>query len=281
MSANALAVDPARLKSGKHAGSNLLPNVGKLWFLVAVAGQWTFVFYISRFYGASALAGDPAIWNRKEHLKGYVPGDDAGNVAFAAHVLLAAVLTVAGTMQLMPWLRARLPVLHRWTGRLFLLTASIASVTGLYMAWVRGAHAGALPDFAISLDAVLILVFGAVTLGFARARDFDRHRRWAMRTFMAVNGVWFLRVAIVPSMIVNKLLGGPKQDLDGPIYAFWAFGCYLVPLAALELYQFARDRFGRTGQGWVAGAVLFGTAFMAVGIVMAWLFMWRPFLAKV
>jgi len=281
MSTEALAVISAPPRSDQGPASSLLTNVGKLWFLVAVAGQWTFVFYISRFYGASALAGDPAIWNRKEHLKGYVPGDNAGNVAFAAHVLLAAVLTVAGTMQLMPWLRARLPVLHRWTGRLFLLTASIASLTGLYMAWIRGAHAGALADFAISLDAVLILLFAAVTLGFARARDFDRHRRWAMRTFMVVNGVWFLRVAIVPSMLANKLLGGAKQDLDGPIYGFWAFGCYLVPLAVLELYQLAKDRFGPAGQRATAGVVLFGTAFMALGIVLAWLLMWSPFLAKV
>jgi hypothetical protein len=272
-----LAADPA----GKPtATGGLLPTAGLIWFLVALAGQWTFVYYIAGFYGASTASGDYALWNHKEHLKGYVPGDTAGNLAFASHVLMAAVLTVAGTMQLIPWIRANIPVLHRWTGRVFLATAAFGAVTGLYMVWIRQARTGIAGDVAITLDAVLILLFAGVTLNRALARDFDEHRRWAMRTFMVVNAVWFLRVSVIPPMLVNKLLGGAKQGIDGPIYSVLVFACYLIPLAILELYQLARDRFSPGGRRAVAGLMLVSTAYMAIGIVFAWLFMWSPVLAK-
>jgi hypothetical protein len=266
--------------AARPSSGGLLPMAGVIWFLVAVAGQWTFVFYIAGFFGGSTLSGDFAAWNQKDHLKGYVPGDTVGNLAFAAHVLLAAVLTVAGTMQLMPWIRARVPALHRWTGRLFLATASFGALSGLYMVWVRGARTGIAGDVAISLDATLILLFAAMTLNRALARDFDQHRRWAMRTFMVVNAVWFLRVSVIPPMLANRLLGGAKQGIDGPIYSVLVFGCYLIPLALLELYQVARDRFRPGGRRLVAGVLLASTAYMAIGIVFAWLFMWSPVLAK-
>jgi hypothetical protein len=44
-----------------------------------------------------------------------------GNAFFGAHVLMAAVLTLGGTLQLVPQIRARLIAFHIWLGRVFLV----------------------------------------------------------------------------------------------------------------------------------------------------------------
>ncbi|MBS0295378.1 MAG: DUF2306 domain-containing protein [Proteobacteria bacterium] len=282
MSTAALAVDPARPRPGADPAKGLLPATGKLWFLVAVAGQWTFVWYMLGVYGHAVATWnfDPLAARSKEMLKGFIPGDPVGDTVFVAHVLMAAVLTFGGTLQLMPWIRARVPALHRWTGRVFLATATGAALAGLWMQWVRGARADPISDIGPTLDAVLILLFCALTLRAALAKDFDTHRRWAMRTFMVVNGVWFLRVMIIVLMLGNHALGLPKQGLDGPLFRFASFASYLIPLGVLELYQFAKARGGPGLRRATAALIVVATLAMGAGIVLAWLFMWSPVLAK-
>src|SRR5216684_7524980 len=51
------------------------------WFLVAVIGQWAFLYYIVAFYGPSTLQEDFQAWSKNTFLfKGYVAGDTAGNL---------------------------------------------------------------------------------------------------------------------------------------------------------------------------------------------------------
>ena len=261
------------------AGKTALNAAARLWFAAAVIGQGMFLFYIARFYGPSTLTGNFQAWRlNKMLIKGYVAGDTAGNLAFGAHVLMAAVVTLGGTLQLLPQIRARAPAVHRWTGRLFLATAMAASLAGLYLTWVRRTSTG-LSAIAISLDAVLILAFAAMAWRLALRRDFARHRRWAMRTFMVANGVWFLRVGFAPLALVTKALGG-ELSMANPLFTFWNFGCYLVPLVVLELYFHAKEKAGAGGRFAMAGGLFIAAAVMSVGIVGAWTGFFGPVLAK-
>jgi Predicted membrane protein (DUF2306) len=244
------------------------------WFAVAALGQWVFVYYIAVFYGASSLSGDFAAWRRNTHLiKGYVPGDTIGNLAFAAHALLAGYVAFGGAIQLIPAIRARAPALHRWNGRVFLGTALGLSLTGLYMVWGRGAAFDLVAAGAISLNAALIVVFGGLAWRAAVRRDFASHRRWALRTYLVANGQWFIRVGVIAWVIVNQ--GHAKI---GPFFSFWQFGCYLVPLAVLELYLRAKDSAGPGGRYAMAGVLGVLTLVMGAGIAGAYLFIWRPYL---
>ncbi|WP_292087982.1 DUF2306 domain-containing protein [Brevundimonas sp.] len=103
--------------------SRLLRWAGAAWFVAAVVGQAAFIVFILAFYGLRTATGNFAGWNDKPLIDGYVAGDDLGNLVFIAHVLMAAVVTLGGLMQLWPALRRRLPRLHRWTGRAFLVVA--------------------------------------------------------------------------------------------------------------------------------------------------------------
>jgi hypothetical protein len=62
-----------------------LKAAARLWFRVAVIGQWVFVYFIVSFYGGTAVQGDFEAWN-KILPHGYIAGDTVGNLFLAAHL---------------------------------------------------------------------------------------------------------------------------------------------------------------------------------------------------
>lgn len=247
------------------------------WFVVAATGQAFFAIYIALFYGGSSLRGDVQAWN--EVVPGrVVSGDIIGFLAIAAHLALAFVVTAAGPLQLIPALRARLPVLHRWTGRMYVSLAFIISLGGLYLVWGhREADDTLLGSSPLTLNALLIMGFAWLTLKNAMARRIDVHRRWALRLFLAMSGVWFLRVGVM-MWILALGTEGLGARLDGPVGTFLKFACYLIPLIVLELYFAARRRRSAPLKWAMAGVIAALTLLMAAGIGMAAMVFWLPHL---
>src|SRR5262245_30801208 len=87
------------------------------WFLATGCGQWLFLYSIAGFHGPLTLSGDFEVWNRRDPAMGRVAGDAIGALFFAAHLLIASMLTLGGTLQLVPRIRARAIAFHRWNGR--------------------------------------------------------------------------------------------------------------------------------------------------------------------
>jgi hypothetical protein len=259
------------------AGNTALRRAAGLWFAVAFVGQWLMVVYIATFYGSSAVAGDFPHWNRLLY-HGYIPGDSIGNTALAIHILLAAVITASGTLQLIPQLRARAPSFHRWNGRLYILSAFTTSMVALYLVWIRGGVVGDLSQhLAVSLNAVLILLCAAMALRYAIARDFKTHRRWALRLFLVVSGVWFFRVGLMLSFLVFQgPFGFDPITFQGPFLTFLAFAQTLLPLAILELYLRTQDRAGASGRIAMAAGLFVLTLAMGAGIAGAAMSLWLP-----
>ena len=246
----------------------ILKTAAGLWFLVAAVGQWLFVLFILGFYAVPTFTGNFEAWDKNTFMThGYVAGDTAGNIAFAVHVMMAAVITASGTVQLIPWIRTHAISFHRFSGRVFIFVAFVISLAGLFLNATRGE--GAFAHIPITINAVLLMFCAGQTIGFARAGDIDTHRRWALRTYMLMNGVWFLRVGMM-AWLFGKigLFGGPaKFDVD--FYAFWSYGNYLVPLAVLELYFWAQDRGGAGAKVGVAALLVLLTVAMGMGIAGA------------
>ncbi len=246
------------------------------WFLTAVIGQWIFVYYLVVHYGGTAVQGDWAAWSQGGP-QGMIPGDTLGNVSMAMHILLAIIVMFGGPLQLIPKIRSRFPTFHRWNGRTFILGAVAGSVFGLYMIWTRGSVGAPIQHIGTSLDGILIMVFAVIAVRFAVARNIVRHRRWALRLFMAVSAVWFFRIGLMAWIILN---GGPvgfdPETFTGPFLIFLSFGQYLVPLAILELYLRTQDSAGAAGRFTMAGFLLLATLVMGVGIFGATMGMWLP-----
>ncbi|WP_082219623.1 DUF2306 domain-containing protein [Massilia sp. NR 4-1] len=267
---------PMRPARGASWAVAALNAAATLWFLLALAGQLIFVAYIVALYGGAAVRGDLQGWNQvMSH--GYVAGDRAGNLAIGAHLLLAAVIMLGGALQLMPRLRTLAPTFHRWNGRVYLMGAVVGSLSGLYMLWFRGAVGDMVQHIGTSLNALLILLCSGMVLRTALARGFAAHRRWALRLFLCVSGVWFFRIGLMFWLALN---GGPAgfdpKTFTGPFLSFLAYAQYLLPLAVLELYLRSRER-GNTAARFAMAAVLCAlSAATAVGVAVAAMGMWLP-----
>ena len=159
-----------------------------------------------------------------------------------------------------------------------LTIACFLALSGLWMSVARGAYLSVVSEVAIGINGLLILIFAGLAWREATRRRFDSHRRWAMRTFMVVSGVWFLRVGLMGWVLINRGPVGMTKTLSGPADIVLTFGSYLIPLAVLELYFAA----GRSSSGafriLVAGLVLVAAAWTALGSVGAAALMWGPYL---
>lgn len=246
------------------------------WLAVTVAGQLAFALYIVVLYGGALLRADFAAWNTVM-THGHVPGAPGGNIATGVHLLGAALIMLSGALQLVPRVRTRMPALHRWNGRVYLAAAVGASATGIYMVWWRGAVGDMAQHAGITLNGVLIIVCAGMALWRIRTRDIAAHRRWALRLFLAVSGVWFFRIGLMFWLAVHQRPAGfDPGTFTGPFLTFLAFAQTLLPLAILEWYLRCRDH-GAAAAQWAMACVLAAvTVAMATGIGVATMVMWLP-----
>ncbi len=247
------------------------------WFVALVASLWAFGIYIVGLYGVGAATGNWERWNTVLPTgHGYAPGDTAGNLALGVHLLLAVFVTFLGATQLVPAIRARAPGFHRWNGRIFIAVAFAIAGSGVFIALKRGVVAGTYMTIGNTLNAVLLLVCATLALCFALQRRFNLHRRWALRTFVLMLGVFFYRLGFILWFAVNGGPVGHTDAFDGPFDLFLAFTHFLLPLAILELYMLARDRGGAGAKLAMAGGMAVATLATAAGGFFAIMGMWLP-----
>jgi Predicted membrane protein (DUF2306) len=261
-------------RRSNSSAQTALKVTAQFWFVVAFVGQLLFAYYVLAYYGGAAIEGSWEKWN-KVFKHGYVAGDAMGNIAVGVHLFLAFVVTVCGPLQLISQIRTYAPTFHRWNGRIYLTTAVVTSIAGLVMLFNRGSVGGTIQHVGIALNAVLVIIFAALALRYALARDFVTHRRWALRLFLVVSGVWFYRIGLMLWLVVNKGPAGfDPVTFQGPFLYFIAFANYLLPLAVLEIYFYAKDKTGALGHFTMAAGLFVLTLAMAAGILFATKLMW-------
>jgi len=244
----------------------VLKAATRFWFAVILIGQLVFAFTVASFYGLTAWRGDFSVWN-KVLTHGYVDGDRMGNAALLTHISCAVFTILAGTLQLIPQVRERFPVFHRWTGRLYILTAFSISAAGLYLLWVRGSVGDLSQHIGSSLMAILIMMCAGMALRYAMARDFKTHRRWALRLYLVVSASLFIRAGIFLSLLLNQgPFGFDGATFTGPFLTFISFAQYLVPLTVLEVYLHVLDHPGALRRFAMAAVLIVLTLVLGAGI---------------
>ncbi len=274
MSAVISAAKPVRF-----SGQSSMAYAAGFWFLCALVGQWLFAWYIFKVFGGRVLSGHPESINETGLITGFVGGDLLGNVVMLSHILIGGVLSFGGLIQLIPQLRRRAPSLHRWNGRLFLVSALIAAIGGLGLTWIRDSRLSDLGALGISLNGLLIPVAVYMTWRLARSKQFDAHRRWAIRTLILVSGVWTFRLMLMGWLMLNQGMRGNTTKLDGPVDLAISFGCYLLPLAVAEIYFRAQRSSSEPAKHGAALLLTLATVAMAFGIFAAYMMLWSPHLA--
>lgn len=247
-----------------------------LWVGIIWLGQWLFAAYIFFQFLQPSLVGNLSAAQFSHMIKGHVAGDSFGNGVLILHVLPVFLLSAAGVLQLIPSIRTRFPTFHRWNGRVFLLLGLAGALTGLYLTWIRDARLSDLGALGITLNGLLIPVAIGFAWHYARARQFAKHRRWAVHAFILVNGVWSLRLLLMGWFMINQGANGNNATMDGPADIIFSYACYLLPMLVAEIYFAAERKKSAVFNGVVNSALMAAIAITLIGTVAAFIMMWWP-----
>lgn len=264
------AVEAKRRKTAKQ-----LYWSTRILFAIGVAGQLAFAYYIIAFYGGIAFSG---YYEKANEVLGHgvIAGDRIGNRVLAVHLLLAAVITLGGPVQFIPAIRRRFPAFHRWNGRIYFVIAFVISLAGLTLNFIRGAHGGVIGALGNGLNASLIMAFSAMAWRTAVKKDFRAHKKWALRAFLMISGVWFLRVGYgLWVLLMGFKPVGMTAELTGPYDRFLLFAHSLMPLLIIEFYFYAKQA-GLRVQRWAVAFFGLLCVLLAAGLVMVGMIFWMP-----
>jgi uncharacterized membrane protein len=209
-----------------------------IWFVSLMLAQLFFVIYLIAGYGISSVTTGLSQWN-KFNTSAYVSGDTVGNTMYAGHVLLAIIMIVGGSLQLIPAIRHRFTRFHRYNGRVFVLLACTISLAGLYLITVRGTVGNTLMHSLTAFSGAVVIISSIFAVRAARKRSFALHQQWALRLFLAANSVLFFRLFIFAWFITFGSLGVNTENFTGPTVLSVSVLSYIVPLIIVQLVWYA------------------------------------------
>lgn len=244
-----------------------------------VAVSWisaaSFGLYILAFYLGAIPAGRLDQWNG--NLPGlYQQGNLTALFAIAAHFATGAIILLLGPVQLIAGLRRRWPAFHRWSGRLYVVTAIIAGLGGLGFIASKGTVGGAQMNVGFGLYGALMVFAAAETYLEARNLRFARHRAWAIRLFALAIGSWLYRMDYGIWLTAAHGIGH-TQTFRGPFDMVMSYFFYVPNLALAEL--FIRAPKIRLYPAWQASSAILlnaSTLFVAVGSYYFLRYYWGP-----
>jgi len=142
------------------------------------------------------------------------------------HVAGAATALLLGPLNFLTGVRRRLPWLHRWIGRTYVVGCLVGAVGGLVSAF--GTFAGPIATAGFGSLAVIWFIANVQGWRTAMARDFTGHRAWMIRSFAMTFGAVTLRLYLP----LFPLLG--VSFVDG--YRAVSFLAWVPNLILAELY---------------------------------------------
>jgi len=148
-------------------------------------------------------------------------------LAVILHFGFSPLALLIGGFQFLGNVRVKYPAIHRWTGRIYVLACLLGAVGGLWLAATSEAGLVAQSGFAF-LGIAWITVTGKAYLE-ARAKRFDNHKRWMVRSFA-------LTFAAVTLRLYLGLTMGPLQMDFAVVYALIAWACWVPNLLFAEYY---------------------------------------------
>jgi uncharacterized membrane protein len=117
------------------------------------------------------------------------------------HFSGGGVALIVGAFQFNGRLRARLPRLHRWAGRVHVLAVAIGGLAGLIMA--LDASGGPIARVGFSLLALLWLFSTGAAYVHIRQRNVGAHRTWMIRGYALTLAAVTLRIYLPISLLAG------------------------------------------------------------------------------
>lgn len=192
-----------------------------------------FCLYIALRYLGPLLGAEPGQWH--EFAPGFSnDGDPGATASLVLHLITGIIVMVMGCVQFVTVVRRRWPVVHRCIGRAYVGSAVLTAAGGLGYIALNGTIGGAVMDLGFGLYGVLVLVAAVRCLHHARARDFPRHRDWAVRLFVLIVASWLYRLEYGVAAVLGT--GGHTILFTGWFDQMMVFAFYLPNLVIAEMY---------------------------------------------
>jgi len=135
------------------------------------------------------------------------------------HILPGLLFVTLGPLQFNAGLRARHPMWHRVSGRVFLCAALTIGITAFVMTFAVPAIGGPLQAAATGIFSVYFLI--ALGKGFwhIQKREFALHRKWMIRAFSMGIAVATVRPIVGLFFATGRITGLTPRQFFG--VAFW------------------------------------------------------------
>ena len=256
----------ASATSLRWTGSALLASV---WASAALFGA-----YILVHFAGALLDGQTDRWN--ETLPDlFNPDNPIATLGIGAHFAAGGIILSLGPIQLIAGIRDRWPTLHRWTGRLYVLTCLMAGVGGLTFIALQGTLGGATMDIGFGLYGLLMIWASVEAYRNGRARRLDVHRAWGIRLFALAIGSWLYRMEYGFWFLTFGGLGH-TDTFDGPFDWVMAFFFYLPNLLVAEAYLRAEGAPPPALRWGLSAAFVGAVAFIVLATWKMTTLLWAP-----
>ena len=139
------------------------------------------------------------------------------------HMVPGLAFVILGPLQFVTKIRTRYINLHRWCGRIYVVSGMFVGVTALFLGVVVG-FAGPIETSAVTFFAALFLIFLGLAVFHIRRHKVAAHREWMIRAFALGLAVVTMRPMVG---IFTALTGMSFSEALG--ISFWlAFSLHLV-----------------------------------------------------
>ncbi|NKQ55679.1 DUF2306 domain-containing protein [Amycolatopsis sp. K13G38] len=120
-----------------------------------------------------------------------------------AHIFLGSLALLTACLQLWPWLRQRCPLVHRWSGRVYVVSCVLGGIAVLTFSSMT--YWGPNQQAANTMLGVLWVATTIAGWRMARKRRYAQHREWMVRSF-----------ALCFSIILNRPWGMALMAATSP-----------------------------------------------------------------
>jgi uncharacterized membrane protein len=151
------------------------------------------------------------------------------------HVVLGISATLIGSLQLIPALRARYPVLHRSLGKVYLGCISLSALISFYLG--STAQLGIVYRTGLTMLGVAWLLTTWMGYFCARRGNVEMHKEWMIKSYV-------LTLSFVSFRLVEDLLarGGVSSFVERKVLMAWA--SWAIPFFITELILQVRRLYG-------------------------------------
>ena len=148
------------------------------------------------------------------------------NPFLVIHVIGGVTALLIGPLQFIPAIRARMPRLHRISGRIFAGACAVGAPAAFMVA--LGTTAGPVAAVGFAIPAILWPIFTWLGVQAAIRRQFDEHREWMLRSYALTSTAITLRLMLPAAGVIG--IG------FFPAYRVISWAAWMTNLVLLESY---------------------------------------------